>query len=69
MEQDKKKKPTMLNAKQVAERLNMSKGFAYKIIQEMNEEQVRLGRAVVKGRVRSDHFEERFFAGDNDARL
>lgn len=68
MEQD-KKKPTMLNAKQVAERLNMSKGFAYKIIHEMNEEQVKLGRSVVKGRVRSDRFEERFFAGDNDARL
>ena len=30
-------KPTMLNAEQVAQRLNMSKGFACKIIQEMNE--------------------------------
>ena len=49
-------KPTMLNAEQVAQRLNMSKGFAYKIIQEMNEEQIKKGRAVVKGRVRSDHF-------------
>ena len=48
-------KPTMLNAEQVAQRLNMSKGFAYKIIQEMNEEQIKKGRAVVKGRVRSDH--------------
>lgn len=68
MEQE-KKLPTMLNAEQVAERLNMSKGFAYKVIQEMNDEQVKLGRAVVKGRVRSDHFEQRFFAGDDDARL
>lgn len=62
-------RPTTLNAEQVAQRLNMSKGFAYKIIQEMNEEQTRKGRAVVKGRVRSDHFEARFFAGDEDARL
>ena len=62
-------KPTMLNAEQVAQRLNMSKGFAYKIIQEMNEEQIKKGRAVVKGRVRSDHFEARFFAGDEDARI
>lgn len=31
MEQD-KKKSTILNAEQVVERLNMSKGFAYKII-------------------------------------
>ena len=44
-------------------------GFAYKIIQEMNEGQIKKGRAVVKGRVRSDHFEARFFAGDEDARL
>ena len=44
-------KPTMLNAEQVAQRLNMSKGFACKIIQEMNEEQIKKGRAVVKGRL------------------
>lgn len=37
-------KPTMLNAEQVAQRLNMSKGFACKIIQEMNEEQIKKGR-------------------------
>lgn len=54
-------KPTMLNAEQVAQRLNMSKGFACKIIQEMNEEQIKKGRAVVKGRVRSDHFEADYF--------
>lgn len=65
----KKDKPTMLNAAQVAERLNMSKGFAYKIIREMNDEQEALGRPVVKGRVRSDHFERRYFAGDEDARI
>ncbi|MFR3734735.1 MAG: hypothetical protein ACLTWM_02680 [Collinsella bouchesdurhonensis] len=44
-------------------------GFAYKIIQEMNEGQIKKGRAVVKGRVRSNHFEARCFAGDEDARL
>lgn len=63
------KKPTMLNADQVAERLNMSKGYAYKIIRQMNEEQEALGRPVVRGRVRSDHFERKYFAGDEDARL
>ena len=62
-------RPTMLNAEQVAQRLNMSKGFAYKIIQEMNEEQIKKGRAVGKGRVRSDHFEARVFAGAEDARI
>ena len=67
--QEEKKKPTMLNAEQVAERLNMSKGYAYKIIRQMNEEQEALGRPVVKGRVRSDHFERKYFAGDEDASL
>lgn len=67
--QEEKKKLTMLNAEQVAERLNMSKGYAYKIIREMNEEQEALGRPVVRGRVRSDHFERKYFAGDEDAGL
>lgn len=39
MEQE-RKKPTMLDAEQVASRLNMSKGYAYKIIQQINDEQV-----------------------------
>lgn len=68
MEQE-RKKPVMLDAEQVASRLNMSKGYAYKIIQQINDEQVKLGRWVVKGRVRSGLFEERFFAGDQDAGL
>lgn len=66
---DQKEKPTMLNAAQVAERLNMSKGYAYKVIRDMNDEQEALGRPVVKGRVRSDHFERSYFAGDEDARV
>lgn len=66
---DQKERPTMLNAGQVAERLNMSKGFACKAIRDMNDEQEALGRPAVKGRVRSDHFERRYFAGDEDARV
>lgn len=66
---EQKDKPMMLNAAQVAERLNMSKGYAYKVIREMNDEQEALGRPVVKGRVRSDHFERRYFAGDEDVRI
>ncbi|EHF02654.1 hypothetical protein HMPREF1008_00299 [Olsenella sp. oral taxon 809 str. F0356] len=66
---DEEKKPTMLNADQVAERLNMSRSYAYRIIREMNDEQESKGRPVLKGRVRSDHFERRYFAGDEDARI
>ena len=59
----------MFNADQAAQRLNMSKGYAYKIIRQMNEEQEALGRPVVRGRVRSDHFERKCFAGGEDAGL
>lgn len=34
----------MLNAEQAAQGLNMSRGFAYKIIQEMNEGQIKRAR-------------------------
>lgn len=62
-------RPVMLGVDDVAERLNVSKSYAYQVIREMNKEQIKLGRAVMKGRVRSDHFEQRFFAGGDDARL
>lgn len=53
--QEERKKPTMPNAEQGTEKFNMSKGYAYKIVRQMSEEQEALGRPVVRGRVRSDH--------------
>lgn len=62
-------KPVMIGVDEVAERLGRSKAYAYRLIKKMNDEQLKMGRSVVKGRVRSDHFEEMFFAGGDDARL
>ena len=50
-------RPSMLTADEVAER------------RQMNKEQEALGRVVIRGRVRSDLFEARYFPEVNDASL
>ena len=59
----------MLTADEVAERLKIKKGSAYEVIRQMNKEQEALGRVVIRGRVRSDLFESRYFPEVNDAGL
>ncbi len=59
----------MLTADEVAERLKIKKGSAYEVIRQMNREQEALGRVVVRGRVRSDLFEARYFPEVDDAGL
>ena len=59
----------MLTANEVAERLKIKKGSAYEVIRQMNKEQEALGRVVIRGRVRSDLFEARYFPEVDDARL
>ena len=59
----------MLTADEVAERLKIKKGSAYEVIRQMNKEQEALGRVVIRGRVRSDLFEVRYFPEVNDAGL
>ncbi|WP_294374516.1 hypothetical protein [uncultured Slackia sp.] len=59
----------MLTADEVAERLKIKKGSAYEVIRQMNKEQEALGRVVIRGRVRSDLFESRYFPEVNDASL
>ncbi len=54
-------KPTLLNAKQVAERLDVSKSTAYNIIKELNREMQESGCKVIQGRVCNDKLEEAFF--------
>lgn len=54
-------RPSMLTTDEVAERLKIKKGSAYEVIRQMNREQEALGRVVVRGRVRSDLFEARYF--------
>lgn len=62
-------RPSMLTADGVAERLKIKKGSAYEAIRQMNKEQEALGRVVIRGRVRSDLFEARYFPEVNDASL
>ena len=62
-------RPSMLTADKVAERLKIKKGSAYEVIRQMNKEQESLGRVVIRGRVRSDLFEARYFPEVDDACL
>ena len=59
----------MLTADEVAERLKIKKGSAYEVIRQMNKEQEALGRVVIRGRVRSDLFDARYFPKVDDAGL
>ena len=59
----------MLTAGEVAERLKITKGSAYEVIRQMNREQEALGRVVIRGRVRSDLFDARYFPEVDDAGL
>lgn len=59
----------MLTADEVAERLKIKKGSAYEVIRQMNKEQEALGRVVIRGRIRSDLFESRYFPEVDDASL
>lgn len=59
----------MLTADEVAERLKIKKGSAYEVIRQMNREQEALGRVVIRGRIRSDLFEDRYFPEVDDASL
>ena len=62
-------RPSMLTADEVVERLKIKKGSAYEVIRQMNKEQEALGRVVIRGRIRSDLFEARYFPEVNDASL
>lgn len=62
-------RPSMLTADEVVERLKIKKGSAYEVIRQMNKEQEALGRVVIRGRVRSDLFESRYFPEVDDAGL
>ena len=62
-------RPSMLTADEVAERLKIKKGSAYEVIRKINAEQEARGRVVIRGRVRSDLFDARYFPEVDDASL
>lgn len=51
----------MLTAKEVAERLGVSRTTAYSVIRKLNEEMARRGCKVIPGRVSNEYFEISYF--------
>lgn len=50
-----------LDADAIAELLGVSKGFAYKIIRELNEELKAQGYIVIAGKVPTKFFQEKYY--------
>ena len=51
----------MLNAKQVAELLELSDSYAYKVIDQLNKELSKAGYLTISGKVDSLYLYKRFF--------
>jgi len=50
----------------VAEELNVSKSYAYKIVQKLNAELKNLGYMTVAGRINKKYFMEKVCYGENE---
>ena len=54
---------TFMKVQDVADELGISKSYAYKIVQQLNEELKAQGFITISGRVNKQYFLERFFYG------
>lgn len=54
----------MLNAKQVAELLDISVSYAYKVIDQLNKELMKAGYLTISGKVDSLYLYKRFFPNE-----
>ena len=59
----------LLNADDVAMRLEVSKAKAYKVIKELNEELKKMGFIIISGRLPRTYFEKKFFGYNTDTEL
>ena len=60
--------PRMIGAKEVSSQLNVSCGYAYRLIRLLNSELKEQGRMTIPGKVNREYFEHRFFdCGGKDA--
>lgn len=57
----------MMNVDEVAEELNISKPFAYKIMREMNSELKARGYLTIQGKVNRKYFLEKIYSGTDTA--
>lgn len=51
----------LITSAEVAEELGVSKGFAYKLLRQLNDELEKKGYIVVPGRVSRAYFQEKFY--------
>lgn len=58
-------KHVFMNADEVAQYLNISKPFAYKIIKQLNKELEASGYIIIAGKINRKFFEERMY-GTNE---
>lgn len=58
-------KHVFMNADEVAQYLNISKPFAYKIIKQLNKELEARGYIIIAGKINRKFFEERMY-GTNE---
>ena len=53
----------MMNASEVAEELDVSKGKAYKIIRKLNDELKSQGYIIVSGKIPRAYWQKKFYKG------
>ena len=51
----------LMRADEIAEELDVSKSYAYKLIQKLNDELAKKGFLVIQGRVSRKYFEEQIY--------
>ncbi len=57
------RRKTVMNAEEVADELGISKAYAYKIIQKLNNELKEKGYLTISGKVNTHYFNERICYG------
>lgn len=58
-------KKRFMTVDEVAEELNISKSYAYKVVRELNEEMQKMGYLTVSGRVNRNFFFKKFCYDEN----
>ena len=59
-------KELFVRAAEIAEKLEISKPYAYKLVREMNEELKQKGFLTIPGRVSRRYFEKKFYGLQDD---
>ena len=59
----------LMRADEIAEELDVSKAYAYKIIQKLNADLAKKGFLIISGRVSRKYFEEQIYGGMSDGQI